>query len=45
MFNFGDNVDGDKLATKSKVDNFLDFGFVVSVYRPLEKLALAEIPM
>jgi len=24
MFNFGDNVDGDKSATKSKVDNFVD---------------------
>jgi len=35
MFNFSDNVDGDKFATKSKVDNFVyrvDFAFV---YRPL----------
>jgi len=24
-FNFGDNGDGDKLATKWKVDNFVDF--------------------
>jgi len=23
MFNFSDNVDGDKFATKSKVDNFV----------------------
>ena len=25
VFNCGDNVDGDKSATKSKVDNFVDF--------------------